>query len=131
MIERRQPLPVGRYWLDVRTGSLDPFLAWARSNPTRIEHSEAVETRGPGRSIGVTFFIFRVLQPTHFDQRSFGFPTVATPDVQRAADTAQRPDAPKPLDVLNDLLNQVHLPSLDGLGAMILHAGAYLLMKDK
>lgn len=123
--ERRQPLPVGRYWLDVRPGFLDTFRAWAASNPTRIA-LERSEAHG-----GVTFFLFNVLKPTRFDQRSFGFPTIAPLSVQHAADTATRPAEPKPLDVLNDLLNQVHLPSLDGLGAMILLAGAYLLMKDK
>ena len=124
-LERRQPLPVGRYWLDLRPGTLDTFRNWAAANLQRVQ-IERFEAHG-----GVTFTIFQIVKPITFDQRTFGFPTIATPDVQHAADTATRPPVPKPLDALNELLNAVHLPSLDGLGAMVLLAGAYLLMMDK
>jgi hypothetical protein len=101
-IERRNPLPVARYWIDLRPGTLDTFRAWVAANPTRIaaERFEAVETA----SNGVTWALFRVLQPTRFDSRTFGFPTVATPDIEHAADTAQRPPPQTTSSFLADLL---------------------------
>lgn len=122
--ERRQPLPIGRYWLDLRPGVLDTFRAWAASNPLRIT-VERFEAHG-----GVTFAIFRVLQPTRFDQRTFGFPSIAPADIQQASDTAQRPAVPTPLGTLNDILDRLHLPSLDGMGAIVALAAAYLLMRE-
>lgn len=100
-VERRQPLPVGRYWLDLRPGTLDTFRLWAASNPKRI-NPELFEAHG-----GVTFAIFRIIQPTRFDQRTFGFPTIAPTSVQHAADTAQRPPAPTITTTIDDTLSNI------------------------
>ena len=102
-IERRQPLPAARYWIDLRPGTLDAFRAWVTANPTRIaaERFEAVESADNG----VTWALFRVLKPTRFDSRTFGFPTVATPDIEHAADTVQRPPPQNASTFLADMFS--------------------------
>jgi hypothetical protein len=111
---RVQPLPVGRYWIivtDALTSTLPggssrvlQFRAWAASNPTRVrvEHSDSSDLTVDG-----AFFIFSILQPTRFDQRSFGFPNTAGPEVQTSADTVQRPPVPTPLSTLEDWISDL------------------------
>lgn len=101
---RKQPLPVGRYWISVisptssrDTTKADNFRAWIKSNPQRLALEK--EERGDG-----SFFIFRVVnKPITFDQRQFGFPNVADAGVQAAADTAQRPPTPTTADAVADI----------------------------
>lgn len=91
------PLPAGRYWLDVvevPEGQIADFEAWARDSGSlvRVEHTEEHDADGgtPKRA----FFIFRVSAPgAVFDAQRFGFPNIATDDVRTEQDTSTVRDA--------------------------------------
>jgi hypothetical protein len=122
---RTQPLPPGRYWLDVQSAQLDPFRSWVASNPgaVTIEHSEAAPS--------LTFFIFRTSKPMRFDQRSFGFPSVAGPEINTANDTVQRPPVPTvKSEVIDPLVDAVQSGAASGLGrALIIGALVWAFSK--
>jgi len=98
VVERRQPLPPGRYWITVYSFPSDlerkeDFFKWKESNAQTVivDHEEALQRPRNGVSPGV-FSIFTVLQATPWlDAKRFGFPNVAGPEIQTAKDTSERP----------------------------------------
>jgi len=129
---RKQPLPVGRYWITIISipggaSKLDAFNGWIGSNPTRVllERAEAPAELTDNNG---GFFIFRVLKPITFDQKQFGFPNDAGPEIQHASDTIQRPPVPKVTDILDDV---VPAGLFDGVGSgVLLLVLAYFVLKD-
>lgn len=113
---RKQPLPVGRYWISVISAGnseLDHFREWTAANPTRIKVLASEPLDDPNSN--GAWFLFLVLKPTKFDQKQFGFPTEAGPEIQHRADTVQRPKVPTPLDTFQE--------AIDALGQKLRDAG--------
>lgn len=138
--ERRNPLPPGRYWITViSTGGsqLDNFRQWAASNPKRVK-IEKTEPAGDGARNGA-FFIFSITAlPTTFDQRQFGFPNIAGPEIQSSADTVSRPPVPTPGSVATDALGDIFGGITRALDAfdprvkvVLVIGGLYLLTRKK
>jgi len=124
-LERRTPLPVGRYWLDVpanKTGDFNGYLA-ASTDRVKVETTE-------GEGEGGTFYIFRVLQPVPWFAVNFGFPNTAGPEVKSRADTIQAPDLPKDgLDQVGDALEGVGKTGKVIVSVALVAGGVYLLGK--
>ena len=105
MIERKNPIPPGRYWLNFKNPSMDggrqadAFTAWARGPAVQILSTE------DGDPELMTFVIFRVLTPVPRwpDSAGLGLPTVAPPNVKSSGDTVQRPD----VRGIGDLIEEV------------------------
>lgn len=124
-LERRSPLPVGRYWVDVPRDRFEAFNRWLSMHATAVK-VQATEARtdpmdepfGPGEIPPVTWFLFRVLQPVAWEGP--GFPSIATDDVHSAEDTADRPD-PEP-DVAERF--RMELPSSRTISLSLLALGA-------
>ena len=87
-LERRNPLPVGRYWIDVAAGKALELDGFFKSHAARV-HVENTEESGE-----VTFYIFSVSEPVPWFAVNFGFPTVAGPNIHSKADAVQSPDLP-------------------------------------
>lgn len=88
-VERTNPLPAGRYWVDVFAKDSDTFGAWLSSNKATVkvrttEHFDSDPVRD--------WYLFEVSVPTPW--YGPGFPTIAGPNVTTSSDTAQRPDPP-------------------------------------
>lgn len=100
-LERHNPLPAGRYWVDVFAPDASAFIAWLRANKNAV-HVTTTESfpengGGPARD----WYLFDVTTPVPWSGP--GFPTVAGPEIKTAEDTAQRPDPEKdPTDKLDD-----------------------------
>lgn len=95
--ERRSPLPIGRYWLDVidqPAGKMNDFSEWALANAQKVslETTEEKSDETPAR----LFVIFNVLEPVFFPARNFGFANIATPDIKTSDDTVSKPDVKEP-----------------------------------
>jgi hypothetical protein len=101
-LERRSPVPVGRYWVDMfRTENFDQVQAmqeWLQANTgiVRSISTEEDEESDPPRG----WFLFEV---TGGPEGKFlpewvgiGFPTVAGPEVLSSDDTVQKPDVSAP-----------------------------------
>ncbi len=86
-VERQNPLPAGRYWVDVFQPDADTFGAWLSSNKATVtvRATEHYDTTPPG-----DWYLFEVTVPTPW--HGPGFPTVADSSVTSAGDTVQRPD---------------------------------------
>lgn len=96
-IERRRPLPVGRYWVDVFEPNRVKWEAWRNSfvsaGKAAIDHTESFpEVDGaPAHD----FIIFRVLTPTVWPDADMGFGVNVAPDeIQSSDDTVSKPDVP-------------------------------------
>lgn len=101
-IERRNPLPKGRYWVDVPLGKSEAFDRWLQQNATAvaIESRETLPTSNI--SMSVVHYIFACSQPVTWPtDRGFGLPSNATDAVQTHEDTVTRP--PKPPSVTEQL----------------------------
>lgn len=102
-IERRRPLPPGRYWVDVfasNTGLAAWFSAMSQMNRVVVEHSEHFEPidGAEAREFVIFSTATEVLWP---DEVVKVAPNVAGPKIKSSADTVQRPDPEKdPLDNL-------------------------------
>jgi len=125
-VERRNPLPVGRYWVDI----LDPpksttshillFDAWLAGNRDKVALRRK-EERGTTlwsldySGVRDNWYLFDVLEPVEWPRdRGFGFPTIAqsptapkAPKVETSADTVQRPPEPSISDDFSRLFDDI------------------------
>ena len=98
-LERRNPLPAGRYWIDLFAQDSDAWLDWRKRNASSvgIEATEHINSEPPR-----DFIIFHVTAPVSWEGP--GYPNVADKSVQSSNDTAQRPPPQKdPIDKIPDL----------------------------
>ncbi len=129
-LERRNPVPVGRYWIDVQNSKTDEFNGFLASHSKSI-HTDTTEGDSSEEG-GTTFYIFKVLTPVTWLPVNFGFPTIAGPEVKSKSDTVQRPDLPKnPLDDLDDTLSKLGSVAKIGLGILGLGLLAKYLGSNK
>lgn len=92
-VERQNPIPAGRYWVDVFANDSDAFGAWISSNrPTVAVRTTEHFDSDPSRD----WYLFDVSAPTPW--HGPGFPTIAGPNVTSSTDTAQRPDPPPSIE---------------------------------
>lgn len=131
-VERRNPLPGGRYWIDIFDSKRSAFETWAAVNKdsVHVEVTESHDTNPPR-----DFYIFTVAErvavpggtgtiavPVQWDAATFGFPTIAGPEIKSSADTVSRPDLPK------DATDQISdgLDSIGSLGKSVVVAGIFV-----
>jgi hypothetical protein len=84
-IERRNPLPPGRYWVDTFEPKRTDFRVWLDKNAEYVH----VENRKEYLDPPGTWYLFSVSEPVHWDGP--GLPTIATEEIQSHEDTAQKP----------------------------------------
>jgi len=124
-LERRNPLPVGSYWIDVFGEKIPKFNGWlAAFGPVGV-HTDATETFDatddfPPR----VWYKFSVSQPiAPWDAVTFGFPTIADASIKSSADTVQRPDLPAdPLVRLGEWINELETSIGGSLGKVVPYA---------
>lgn len=136
-LERKSPLPVGRYWQDIFEKQARDWSEWVlpkleagtvkivreeffRADPLRSgEWLPDVLRPGTGEIRERSWFLFDVLSPVDWPATKLGFPTIATPDVKTSADTAINPPGPTPLEEIGDAVKGVTTP-LIVLGSLFL-----------
>lgn len=114
--EKRQPLPPGRYWIDViGPEKVARFVSLLNAGATiGAVTVEDTTTWSPNLLEGIVgggapqaWFLFSVnfqdfqgrkVAGLEFDTKEFGFPTIATDDIHSKDDTVQKP--PDPTDTL-------------------------------
>lgn len=100
-LERANPLPPGRYWIDVFGDDIPKFDQWLDGNRAlglvAVESSEHFQAQmwyppfqdeRPARN----WILFKVLGHVPWNGVEFGYPTIADAGVQYSSDTADRPE---------------------------------------
>lgn len=136
-IERRNPLPVGRYWVDIvepKTGGvLLKFDAWLARNSSKVKVVKREQKGTTLWSLDTSgkrydWVLFDVLSPVEWPRTSgFGLPTIvqsptaptAAP-VTSSADTVQRPPEPTISSVFEGFAGDVKTVALIALGLYFL-----------
>jgi hypothetical protein len=118
VLERRNPIPTGRYWIDAMgNAAIDKLDAWLVANKATLRL--ATSEYDPGEAGAFTnpmpaqFVIFEVLSPTPANGLP-AYPNVATPSVQTRADTVQRPEP----EEMPSLLDAIEAP-FKGAGVLL------------
>lgn len=120
MIERRNPLPPGRYWIDVFDPHRRNFRDWLEKNSVTVEQSKEYETSTP---LG-TWYLFSTTEPIQWEGP--GFPTIADQSVQSHDDTADKaPPEKEGLEKIEEMVENAG--SFLTLAAMA--GGAFILYK--
>lgn len=87
-MQRENPLPAGRYWVDVFEADQPAFRLWleSHSGPVKVVSTEShpADGGGPARD----WYLFEVAEPVPWEGP--GFPTIAT-NVTSSDDTVQKP----------------------------------------
>ena len=109
-LEKREPLPVGRYWVDAfGDDAVDALTAWTARNAGNINVEQ--EQRSPGEAGPFTnpvpsmFLLWEVKKPTPWGLK-FSWPTRAGADVKSQTDTVQRPE-PEHIPTLEETAKHV------------------------
>ncbi len=105
-IERRDPIPAGRYWVDlVGKEAGISFDIWRRMYPSiSVEETEGDTTVDPFQA----FVIFTLSKPTERWSKTpgLGYPNTAGPEIHSKADAYRVPVVENPLDALVSMLQQ-------------------------
>ncbi len=129
--EKRNPLPPGRYWIDVSGTDKVSGFAFLLSQAAALGAVvvENVELNGASVDLGsvlealeggnnpAAWFLFRVTDVGTFsiDQSQLGFATIADPNVHSQDDTVQKPD---PVGDAQDTLKTM-IAVLEGVAVVI------------
>lgn len=91
-LERRNPLPVGRYWIDIFEPKKEVFYNWLRIASISVQVL-ATETReATDQWPASEWYLFETKQMLMWDiAGDVGWPTVAGPEVKTSDDTVQKP----------------------------------------
>lgn len=97
MLERKNPLPVGRYWVDVPEDDLQAFQLWLSARPTQVHVNGTAERTSNGGPFGIFegwgpktyWYDFQVISPVPWFGP--GTPTIADASITSVDDTVQRP----------------------------------------
>lgn len=104
-IERRNPLPPGRYWQDILEQHVASFREWLQSNKAVVRVVAAESHPRDGDWPAREWYLFEVSAPTPWQATKWGYPTIATGEVQSSADTVQRPPPEKdPLERIDETI---------------------------
>lgn len=91
-IERRRPLPVGRYWADIFPQNRPAFEAWRNVNATRARLEATEFKEGSGGAPDHDWVLFSTSAETLWPDDVLGFaPNRADSSVATSDDTAQKP----------------------------------------
>jgi hypothetical protein len=106
---RQNPLPAGRYWIDVFDPNRGTMQLWVNTNAASLsvqdlESFPAVVNGGitdtdqnyPARD----FYIFTVTNPVPWNAVTFGYPTIAAANINSSDDTVQEPSVDSPNDII-------------------------------
>jgi hypothetical protein len=96
-LERRNPLPAGRYYLDVFGPThIAAFEAYLKSNASSItvENQQLTPASVLNAQPEVMFYLFTLRAPVGWDQVTFGFPNIAGPNIRQQSDTNDVPSVP-------------------------------------
>jgi len=110
-MQRKNPVPAGRYWIDVFQQKIPMFESWLARNKDLI----TVEQRTPfgevyGFSAYRVWYLFTVKSTPGpiFPQRIFGYPTFADAQIKTADDTAKLPPpVPGPGTMIADFFDDI------------------------
>jgi hypothetical protein len=103
---RTNPLPVGKYWVDVFTPQEAAFQNWLQRNKANVAVTTTESFDPVGDFPGRVWRLFDVRAPVTWEGP--GFPSIAGPGVTSSADTSDRPAPEKdPTDKLADYMKQL------------------------
>lgn len=143
-LERRNPLPPGRYWQDIFNKQAHDWNDWLaarlKEGSVSIEKAEhfnrdplrdgswlpvALQPENMGTISDRMWVLFKVLKPVEWPAVKLGFPTIADATVNTSADTAQNPPGPSPGEEIATTFKDYVVTPVVGLG--VLYLGAKLL----
>lgn len=133
-VERRNPLPVGRYWIDVidtraRPGLRLRFAEWLGANRGNVRVVRREQFGGLLTGAPRDWYLFEVTTPATWPSTAgFGFPSIArsdtapsAPEVTTAADTAKLPPPERSMGQrLSDLMSGASTLGVIALGIYLL-----------
>lgn len=147
-LERRRPLPAGRYWLDVTPLHKSKWEMWrnamAKVDSVKIEkteHFDTIEEQSNPLGEGTVpaapehdFVIFSTTTPNvAWEVAGLPSPTIAPANITTSADTADRPPPePSVLEQLSSAAAGIGTSAKVGLGvgvAVVVVVGAYALTR--
>jgi hypothetical protein len=124
-LERKNPLPPGRYWQNfIGRTQIEAWNAWALKNQSslRVINSED-QLPGVDRPEHIFWVLFQTSAPLEWPGVTMGFPTIATADIATASDTASVPPTPTSAEILADAFekigSKVVTPALTVLGVYL------------
>jgi len=91
-IQRNNPLPPGKYWVDVFDPDRQEFRGWLADNASTLHVEKQEDKLARGGYPAETWYLFTVTAPTPWNGP--GFPTISDDAVQQWDDTAERPPPP-------------------------------------
>lgn len=142
-VVRENPLPVGRYWLDLigdekRVRFEGGVKGLNTAHPGLVHVISTVHHDADEGSVGTPardWVLFETTAPAIWDFEKIGSPTIADKSVTSEADTVQRPEREKdPLDALHDSLSDVGSLARGAFGVIIgitVAAGVVLLVSSR
>lgn len=127
--ERRNPLPIGWYWVDVPNDKDEAFGQWIEHNGITVK--ETKEHRDEGllidSDVKAISYLFYVPKETPWEGP--GFPTIASQET-KLDDTVQRPD-PEP-DFTDQLADAIPTPrGIMWIGGAILAIGLGVMLSRR
>jgi hypothetical protein len=99
-LERRNPLPAGRYWQDFFGDQRQKFRNWREQARPHVKVLATEAHEATDQSKPRDWVLFETDTPLPWDAVALGFPTIAGPAVTSSADTVQRPDPEPAFDPL-------------------------------
>ena len=131
-IERRDPVPIGRYWVDITEDGVRPlvrfsFSQWLDTVKDQIQVVRLERYSSVPSGIARDWYLFDVVSPVTWPKgKGFGLPTIVqskenptAPKVETSKDTAIRPPEPESFsDQLSNLLGDAKTLALLVLAAV-------------
>lgn len=127
-LERRNPLPIGRYWQEVvelpdKPDARAKFANWLSRNKTSV-HAESTEDHSDEDPPGV-FYVIVVTAPTIWEGP--GYPTIASTTVKSRDDVVRKPDpTPSVADQVSGIADKTTEGIASGLKVVAVIAAAAL-----
>lgn len=133
-LERRRPLPVGRYWADIFPQNRAAWSAWISLNQNSGKASLVTTEHTPALSGAPEhdFVIFETTSELVWPDDVMGFsPNVAGPNVTSSDDTINKPDpSADPLDSIGRMTQGIYAAGAVAAG-LILLVGVFTLAKGR